>query len=961
MATPEQIDICIKKVAAEKNVPFRTILKILSDRGLIDMNSGSDDTVFIDGIGNVPRRIPNVEVINMDPDTFIKNNISSTKQLEDFVQMASYLYYNYDGGGLSDNAFDAIQYILKKRRDRKNRSFEKIGAEPVEKIRTQLPFPMPSLNKVKPGEISLLKFLTANHSLAWSLKLDGVSAMITFKNGKVDKMYTRGDGSIGGDVTYLKKHVKNIPKKVTADYVVRGEFMISKRVWEEKYINSGYSNPRALVSGKVNSGTISPAMNDIEFIAYSIIKIGNRKEVPSPSHAFNILSSENFVTVENGSFFYPTVQQIANLYIDKRKTSEFNIDGIVLSADIINSSNDKGNDTATNPINSVAFKMLLAEQIRDTVITNVEWNISRYGRYVPVAIYQSVYIDGTRLHRASAHNARHIRDWSMGSGTKIQIVKSGDVIPKIHNVDIDEDIEPIFPPNNRPGYEWEWSKSDIVLTDIENNPDVHMARNLHFFSTMGIAGIGEVTIQNFYKNGLKTINDIVNCSVKDFQKIKGIGKIKSENFYNNIKKVLTTIPIDRYFVAITGFNSSLGRKLIKILFRHLPNVIEMSSVEIADHFKKFPIKGFGKVRIADIVKNMPLMKTRLYGIHKEYVKESIKYNKIKNEQIKISGGNPKIRGQKFVLTGFMGNNDYDFEDYIYDNGGDFLEEVTKDVTAVIAASVSTTSGKIIKATELEIQVFTLQEFIIRYNVDIEKFRHIIENNNISNNIDSELSSLEQAERLHPTGDNYNLLQCIASLGKMLSPWQRKIIDHLSVFDGAIICTRKNKNVITALTSWLKCELENSNVRVQIVSEDDSSSNLFIKELDSSRIIFSNMNDLDIENIDCESTILIIFSNGQESLRNLKKLKKYNCNFYKNIIVTKPVILDEPYDIVNIVAMVKKIGKLSRSKFNKILLDDELFNDFFRDVFIFHEKSKFTFYENNNLLGGFESRIERLAM
>jgi NAD-dependent DNA ligase len=128
-----------------------------------------------------------------------------------------------------------------------------------------------------------------------------------------------------------------------------------------------------------------------------------------------------------------------------------------------------------NHLYTVAFKMMLEEQIRETKVINIEWRISRRGIYVPVAIYNSVYIDGTRLHRASAFNANHIKKWSMGNGTNIKIIRSGDVIPfiKDENVIVDNTITPIYPFNK---YNWKWNNINIVLEDIDNNPIVQIKR-----------------------------------------------------------------------------------------------------------------------------------------------------------------------------------------------------------------------------------------------------------------------------------------------------------------------------------------------------------------------------------------------------------------------------------------------------------------------------------------------------
>ena len=120
--------------------------------------------------------------------------------------------------------------------------------------------------------------------MVWSGKLDGVSGMVVFKNGKIQQIYTRGDGTTGGDVTYLKDYI-SFPKPTEKYLVVRGEFILPKSKWD-KYKGT-YANPRSFVSAKINSGYISPSLPDIDFVAYSIVDWGKQK-IPNQSQMFKI-------------------------------------------------------------------------------------------------------------------------------------------------------------------------------------------------------------------------------------------------------------------------------------------------------------------------------------------------------------------------------------------------------------------------------------------------------------------------------------------------------------------------------------------------------------------------------------------------------------------------------------------------------------------------------------------------
>lgn len=697
----------------------------------------SDRCFNLESYGCVDREIPNVQEINDNPDKYIAKYLGRTEDLKRMVKLASYIHYNY-GGELSDNAFDALEYHLKKKEKIKGRAYDKIGALPVDKIRVRLTYPMPSLEKVKPGTNEFTKYLnqfvgnaySKPSACCWSLKLDGVSGMIIYEKGKISIINTRGDGLTGGNVTYLRDYIKTIPNIIdrTTRFVVKGEFIITKDKWLKKYQGS-YSNARAFVAGKINSGYISTALHDIDFIAYGIIDdLSTPGIVPQPSKAFKILESLNFKVNDNGTLMMPTMFEIIELYKSKRLSSECYIDGIVLAIDKQQSSTPQLKNEVTSimsPTYMIAFKMQLEEQIRSTKAIDVEWNISRYGRYSPVVIYEAVYVDGVRMTRATGHNAKHIVDWNMGKGTKIKIIRQGDVLPVIKDITIDNKIVPIMPKTfDNGGYEWHFEKSDIFLDKIEGNREVMIKRLVHFFDTVNVPGLKGKTAEKLYDAGLTTPESIVKATISEMIKIKGIGKVTATKFYDTIRKNMTEIPPDRFIEASTTFKSGIGRKLLKQLFRYIPDILDMKEEQIVKYLKTTKIPGFGPARIESISKGIPEFKKYLDSFAKDIVKKSISHYKQLLKNIEKNGKNSLIDGKQFVTTGFMGNLDYEIEDYIYNHNGDFVSTVTSSVSAVIVGSVLEFSKKMAAAAELNIQVLSLEEFCDRFNVPIKKFTKI---------------------------------------------------------------------------------------------------------------------------------------------------------------------------------------------------------------------------------------------
>lgn len=641
--------------------------------------------------------------MNQNPDEYVRG--MSTVDLEELVKISSYLYYNFQGGGITDNTFDTFEYYLRKRTREKTRRFEKIGAPPVDKIKTVLPYPMASLNKVKPQTRELLRFLQSavSDGIHYSHKLDGVSGMVLYTPKGLKGIYTRGNGEEGGDITYISSHI-SLPK-IKQHLVVRGEFILSKQIWEEKYLGN-YSNARAFVSGKLNSGFITQGISDIKFVAYSIVDLGS-ETVPKPSVAFKMLNELGFEVARNGGLIDPTIFQIMELYKSERESSVYAIDGLVLSInlplDVVS--------TLENPTQSVAFKMALESQIRDTRVMDVEWMPTRYGKLFPVVIFENVYVDGVRIHRATGHTAARMRDQHMSKGTEIRVIRSGDVIPQIFDVTVNEDADPILP-NLEP--KWFWRGCDIILEDIDNNKTVQIKRMEHFLVTIEVPKLREKTLEKFWEAGITTVKSLTNATIEDMVKIKGIGLKGATSHFENIHNTLRTTRLDRFIPASTTLNLGIGGKLVRQLMRYYPGVFMDDSETIKKTLLSRKIPGFGKKRIENISQGIPKFRDFLFDLNEEDVKHAIEYDHQRLERIKAEGYNPLIENKKFVITGFMGKTDYALEDYIYDNLGDIDSAVSSSTEAVIAGNLSETTSKMITAQRLGVPVYSVEEFDIKY-------------------------------------------------------------------------------------------------------------------------------------------------------------------------------------------------------------------------------------------------------
>ena len=631
---------------------------------------------------------------------------TSLPELEGLIEQLD-LAYNNGEALVPDTTYDSLVFQLKRKLKVKNRTRAAIGALPVDKLRATLPHPMPSLNKVKPYTREFDSFLKSyGTDVVVSDKLDGVSGLIVYENSQVSKIYTRGNGTIGGDVTYLKSYISlpTLPSDVS-NCLIRGEFVITRDRFTTSYSDM-YSTGRNFVCAKINAGAVIPEhVADIDFVAYDILSISGQPGLPSVTERFALLDMFGFDVVHRVSMSNKYTFDFVMQYKERRTLSIYDIDGLVLSHDSVSPIVTQ----LENPKSTVAFKMMLEDQIRSTIITDISWRISRYGKYIPVAEYEAVYIDGCRLRKATAHNAKHVKNWSMGVGTEVTVTRAGGVIPMLVTVQTNDDIVPIYPPDT---YEWTWDQrgTHIVLTDIEDNKEVQIKRLEHFFTIISVPRLKYKTLEKLWDSGLNTIKKIIDCNMRDFERVRGIGKVTAKALYDSIKVKMSTTRLDRFLDAFTNVDAGVGRKLAKSVLRVHPDLFTLSQEDIVRNLARSPVKGVGKTRIGTLSRNIPQFVDYLKSLDNTSVIQTIENDKQRISDIEANGYNSHVCDKRFVLTGFFGNTDYDLEDCIYDNHGWFDDTVTDKTTAVIYHPSAGVTAKMTKAHELGLPVMSIKEF-----------------------------------------------------------------------------------------------------------------------------------------------------------------------------------------------------------------------------------------------------------
>ncbi len=599
------------------------------------------------------------------------------------------LYYNSSSPILSDSLYDILKDSLSHIPEVKTKIGHKIRDD---NNKISLPFNLGSCNKITRNNPKLLdKWLDKIDSKSFIItdKLDGVSCLYQFSNDSI-KLYTRGDGEIGSDISHLQKYI-SIPKPSdNNDIFIRGELIMKNDIFMNKYLDK-YKNPRNMVSGIISGKTFKSGLKDIDFVVYEILDNSHMNSQESQliklkSLGFNIVSydivSRSNINIDN----------LEEILIKHKTKSLYNIDGIVIQH---NDKYDRNIDG--NPDYNFAFKMLDVDNIKKTNVQEICWQVSRYGLFKPVVIVDPVDIQGITIKKLTGHNAKYIIDNKIGVDSIIEITRSNDVIPYIVNV-IKESDDFMLPSN----YSWDKNNVNICINtsnnDIKDNDDMEIKNISTFFQKIGVKFVSEQTIRKLYENGLTSILDIIKVDKKFLLTIPTIKEKTAERILSNIKSSLSNISIDTLLSASGIFGSGLGIKKLNLLLTNIPNLFELYVENELCKEQLLSIEGFSHITTDIILDNID----KAYTFYKNIKPFIIIKKEVKKSDLFLN--------KKIVLTGFR---DKKVEEFIVNNGGKVMNSVSKN-TSLLIYSGDTDSSKYIKSVELNIPIISKSDFYSKY-------------------------------------------------------------------------------------------------------------------------------------------------------------------------------------------------------------------------------------------------------
>jgi NAD-dependent DNA ligase len=606
--------------------------------------------------------------------SFSENHIAA------MVRLACDAYYN-NQPFISDNVFDILKEYGQVTFPN-NPCFDEVGA-PTDKKKVKLPFQMHSMDKIKPDTNALPKYLKKYPGpKVISAKLDGISVL--FSGGK---LYTRGKATHGMDISYMIPYLELPSRK---DVTLRGELLIREALFNQKY-SAAYKNSRNMVAGVVNSKKReSEKWADLDFVAYEVI-------VPEmkPSDQMSWLQENNVVTVLN-----QTVDEISNdllseLLVEWRSNYEYTIDGIIVNDDKIHPRRNK------NPDHAFAFKMVLGDQVAEVKVLDVIYTASKDGYLNPVVRVEPVDIRGVTIEFATANNAKFIKDNNIGVGAIIQLVRSGDVIPKIEAV-IQPADEPMMP--NVP-WKWNETKVDAVLESMENNPMVLQKTIEFFFKKLDIKGVGPGNVKKMINAGFNTVPKILKATREELLTVDGFKDKTVEKIRTNIDNVIVNSSLVMIASATNIFGRGLGSSIIRNILHEYPNILESGESDETKINQIAQVENIGKKRAAKFIKNIPTFLS--------FLQEANLTQKLSEQLGQNVDPNHPLFEKRIVMTGFR---DKPLKTALTELGAKIGSSVSQNTFVVLVNDEDEETSKTEEAKEKGIPIMLVDNFRKKYNL-----------------------------------------------------------------------------------------------------------------------------------------------------------------------------------------------------------------------------------------------------
>ena len=642
--------------------------------------------------------------------------VNQMKELVKKLNEAAKAYYQEDREIMSNREYDALYDQLEQMEAETgivladsptvNVGYEAVDALPKETHES----PMLSLDKTKERET--LRVFIGTHPTLLSWKMDGLTIVLTYENGELQKAVTRGNGIVGEVITNNARTFKNIPLKIAYQgrLVLRGEAIITYSDFERinemiEDVDAKYKNPRNLCSGSVRQlNNQITAERNVRFYAFALVSAQDVDMHNSRAYQMEWLKSQGFEVVEYRMVTGESLNEAMDYFSHAIENNDFPSDGLVALYDDIAYGDSLGS-TAKFPRNAFAFKW--ADEIRETTLREIEWSPSRTGLINPIAVFDPVELEGTTVSRASVHNVSIVRELQLGIGDTIQVYKANMIIPQIaENLTRSSNLEI---PHICPvcGEEARVIQENEVESLYCMNPDC-VAKKIKAFTlfvsrdAMNIDGLSEATLEKFIAKGfIHDFGDIFEIAKhrEEIVTMEGFGEKSYDNLIASIDKAKeTTLAKVIYSLGI----SNIGLSNARVICRHFDD--NLDKIRTAEEEEISAIDGIGPVIAKSLTKYFkdPENNRKLDHL--------LGYLHINKEEV---SENQILAGMNFVITGSLEHfsNRGEAKKLIESLGGKVTGTVTGKTNYLINNDTTSNSSKNKKARELGIPILSEEDFI----------------------------------------------------------------------------------------------------------------------------------------------------------------------------------------------------------------------------------------------------------
>ena len=638
------------------------------------------------------------------------------KELVSLLNKASRAYYQEAQEIMSNYEYDRLYDELKELEDElgitlSNSPTVNVGYEVVSELpKERHESPMLSLDKTK--EVEELKNFVGDQKVLMSWKMDGLTVVLTYRDGKLYKAVTRGNGEVGEVITNNAKVFKNVPVQIAyqGELILRGEAVIGYKDFEKinqeiEDVDARYKNPRNLCSGSVRQlNNQITAKRNVMFYAFTLVQADGVDFQNSRACQMEWLKSQGFTTVEYYMVTRDTVEDEVAKFSSKISENDFPSDGLVLTYDDIAYGRSLGR-TAKFPRDSFAFKW--QDEIRETVLREIEWSPSRTGLINPVAIFDPVELEGTTVSRASVHNISIMEELELGIGDRIEVYKANMIIPQIAENLTRSGVKDI--PCKCPVCQGETKIRQVgnakALYCMNSECQAKHVKSFALFvsrDALNIEGLSEATLEKFISRGyIHTFADIFHLDQykEKIQKMEGFGEKSYKKLTESIEKArTTTLPRVIYSLGIAGIGLANAKVICRELKYDVESLLKVSEEELNE------IQGVGEVLAKAFVGYFADAK-HVENFRRLLNELTIPKETVTKQQI--------FEGVNFVITGSVKHfaNRGEVKELIESLGGKVTGSVTSKTNYLINNDVTSTSSKNKKANELGIPIISEETFL----------------------------------------------------------------------------------------------------------------------------------------------------------------------------------------------------------------------------------------------------------